>query len=80
MNKVIGTCSICGGAVTVPYIWMGTPPPIPTCESCGATQRRPHGPVVDMEPQCPKEIESEVYNRALARAARDINNTEEAPE
>lgn len=49
MNKTIGTCSICGGRVSVPMVWLGTVPPIPTCETCGATMKRPHGPVVEME-------------------------------
>lgn len=33
-NKVIGTCSECGGRVCVPEIWNGINPPIPTCEGC----------------------------------------------
>jgi hypothetical protein len=45
----IGTCSLCGGRVSVPSIWMGIIPPTPTCESCGATMRE-HGPVVEMTP------------------------------
>jgi len=45
----IGTCSLCGGAVRLPAAWYGTVPPIPTCASCGATAKQPHGPVVDME-------------------------------
>jgi len=49
MDKTIGRCSICGGAVTMPDIWMGINPPVPTCESCGATAK-PRGPVIDMEP------------------------------
>jgi len=49
MNTV-GTCSICGGRVSVPLVWMGTHPPIPTCESCGAVQANAYGPVIPMVP------------------------------
>lgn len=48
MNKTIGTCSICGGRVTVPHIWGGVTPPTPTCESCGA-RAASHGPVIPMQ-------------------------------
>jgi len=47
-STTIGTCSICGGRVSVPTIWHGIIPPVPQCESCGATQRSPHGPIIDM--------------------------------
>lgn len=45
---VIGTCSICGGAVTVPVAWCGVVPPVPTCASCGAIKKQSYGPVIDM--------------------------------
>lgn len=48
-KQCIGTCSNCGGQVTVPTIYWSVIPPVPTCESCGATAR-PHGPVIDMNP------------------------------
>lgn len=44
-----GTCSICKGLVTTPDVWMGIYPPIPTCISCGAKAKQPHGPVIEME-------------------------------
>lgn len=47
-DRTIGTCSLCGGAVTVPMVWMGVIPPTPTCSSCGA-HRASHGPVIEME-------------------------------
>lgn len=47
MKKVIGTCSLCGGAVVSDEVGEF---PIPECESCGATKRFPYGPVIDMEP------------------------------
>lgn len=49
MNITIGTCSLCGGRVTVPKVWASVVPAIPTCESCGATKKQPHGSVVEME-------------------------------
>lgn len=55
-EKTVGTCSICGGRVSVPFAWWGIYPPVPTCESCGAT-KRDHGPVVDMEPKRPVTAE-----------------------
>lgn len=48
-HPVIGTCSLCGGAVTVPTLWGGIIPPTPTCSSCGAVKKAAHGPVVEME-------------------------------
>jgi hypothetical protein len=52
MNISIGTCSICGGRVTVPKDWMCIFPPTPTCESCGAIAAE-HGPVIPMNPRTP---------------------------
>lgn len=52
-NTIVGTCSICGGAVTVPLAWWGIFPPTPTCSSCGAVEASPHGPVVEMRPRAP---------------------------
>lgn len=46
---VVGTCSLCGGMVTVPTVWMCTIPPTPTCQSCGAHAPM-HGPVIQMQP------------------------------
>lgn len=50
MDRTIGTCSECGGAVMVPEVWLGVYPPIPTCRNCGAKAKQPHGPVIPMEP------------------------------
>lgn len=49
MDTTVGTCSECGGRVTLPAAWMGMNPPIPTCQSCGAREKQPHGPVIEME-------------------------------
>lgn len=51
MNRTVGTCSICAGRVTAPQTYLSTVPPIPSCESCGATQKQPHGDVIQMEPR-----------------------------
>lgn len=48
MDRVVGTCSLCGGAVVMPAIWFATVPPIPTCRNCGATKKKPYGPTVEM--------------------------------
>jgi hypothetical protein len=50
MSRVVGTCSVCGGAVTVPAVWCGVFPPTPTCSACGA-EAASHGPVIPMKPR-----------------------------
>lgn len=45
----IGSCSCCGGPVTVPSLWMGVVPPVPTCCRCGATPKSVPGPVIETE-------------------------------
>lgn len=45
----VGTCSICGGRVSLPSVWFGVIPPVPTCDSCGAI-KADHGPVITMKP------------------------------
>lgn len=49
MNKTLGTCSRCGGAVRIPIVWMGVNPPKATCGSCGATAKNAYGDVIQME-------------------------------
>jgi len=49
-QNIIGTCSICKGAVTVPSIWHGISPPTPTCSSCGAIAAPDYGPEIRMVP------------------------------
>lgn len=46
---VIGSCSNCGGSVTVPTAWYGMLPPIPRCQRCGAVAKTCL-PVVPMTP------------------------------
>lgn len=47
-TRTIGTCSLCGGAVTVPDPWMGVTPPTPQCSRCHAVPVESHGPVIPM--------------------------------
>jgi hypothetical protein len=64
MDKTVGTCSECGGRVTLPDAWMGMNPPIPTCQKCGARAKQPHGPVIPMEPnkdQYPAHDGNDIY-------------------
>jgi len=46
---VIGTCSLCGGDVTVHEMWAAVTPDVPRCQSCGATAKKPEPPVIPME-------------------------------
>lgn len=48
MYNVIGTCGFCGGQVTIPGIWGGVIPPIPSCANCGR-EVASHGPVMPMK-------------------------------
>lgn len=50
-KRVVGTCSLCGGPVTVPTVWWSVFPPVPHCERCGAMPKKGFGPVIDMEPR-----------------------------
>jgi hypothetical protein len=49
MKTKVGTCSICGGQVSVPTYWHCVFPPIPICECCGATAAS-HGKIIPMIP------------------------------
>ncbi len=46
-TQIVGTCSICGGAVTLPLAWYSVTPPVATCSRCGAVAAQ-HGPVIPM--------------------------------
>lgn len=46
-KRHIGQCGNCGGNVSVETVFLSVNPPVPTCESCGATAR-PQGPVIEM--------------------------------
>lgn len=75
--RVLGTCSLCGGPVTVPDVWGGILPPVPCCQSCGAVRKQPHGPVIDMERPINKDLISrfqrlsEDQRRNVERRIRD---------
>jgi hypothetical protein len=47
--RTVGTCSQCGGPVTVPSVWGGLEPPIPTCRRCGAQASTAYGPIIHTE-------------------------------
>lgn len=47
---VLGTCSLCGGPVSVPAVWHGIVPPKPRCEQCGAVKADEYGEVIKMRP------------------------------
>lgn len=55
---VIGSCSCCGGHVTVPKMWWGINPPDPTCEKCHAVMRRDM--VIDMIPRIDLDLEVKI--------------------
>ena len=46
-RQVVGTCGNCGGAVTLPIVWMSVVPPVASCEDCGATVAQ-GGPILPM--------------------------------
>lgn len=50
-ETIVGSCSLCGGAVTAPTYWHSVIQPVPTCKSCGATKAV--GPVIPMTPRNP---------------------------
>lgn len=50
-KQAIGTCSLCGGPVMVPSVWLCVVPPVPTCARCGATAKQAFGKTIEMEPQ-----------------------------
>ena len=55
-DRLIGVCSRCGGGVRLPAVWLGTVPPTPTCEACGAVAGpwdRPALPVIQTFPVQP---------------------------
>lgn len=45
METIIGTCSRCGGPVSMPGFMVN---PVPYCKRCGAIARQPHGPIIPM--------------------------------
>lgn len=47
-EQTVGSCSLCGGAVTLPLVWHCVVPPVATCSRCGAVEAA-HGPVIPMQ-------------------------------
>lgn len=54
-KQTVGTCSICGGPVTVPIVFHSIVPPVPQCDACGAVAAPKTWPVVPMVPAVPTE-------------------------
>jgi hypothetical protein len=51
-KRIVGKCSICGGIVSVPTVFLSVVPPVPTCESCGASEDQTANlPTVPMRPR-----------------------------
>lgn len=46
-DKVIGTCSQCGGPVCTMTIIHSPHPPTPQCKECGAVPKTPYGPIIE---------------------------------
>lgn len=46
--RVIGTCSLCGGAVVIEPALSVKPVP-PKCSNCGAVPVSAHGPTIEMK-------------------------------
>ena len=77
---IIGTCSRCGGTVTVPDVWGGVIPPTPTCSACGATAAG-HGPIIQIKlvkaeenEACAKVCDNAYMARTAADAIRARRN------
>ncbi len=49
-NRPIGKCSICGGIVSIPSVYMSVNKPIPRCENCGAVEKSIDLPIIEMQP------------------------------
>lgn len=45
---ILGTCSLCGGAVIVRE-FLSQVKDVPQCRDCGARKKQPYGPVIEME-------------------------------
>lgn len=50
-DKIVGTCSLCGGTGMTPSVWHGISPPPKTCQRCGAHAAQEYGPVIPMIPR-----------------------------
>ena len=48
---VLGTCSLCGGRVSMPDAWSTIAAPQPRCQSCFAVPEQAWGPIIRMRPE-----------------------------
>lgn len=74
---IIGTCSQCGGAVSVPDAWGGVIPPTPTCTQCGAVAAN-HGPIIPMHR--PAFRPGKAFEYVVHSSANSGNSAAPAPE
>lgn len=49
-KRILGSCGLCGGTVSVPLAFLSLVPPVPACESCGAVPRDAAPPRLPMLP------------------------------
>lgn len=62
-ERIIGTCSLCGGPVVVPDVFYSVLPPIPRCRDCGARMKRSYGRVILMEPSPWKRFKKNDFHK-----------------
>ena len=62
---IIGTCSICYGAVVAPDRWMGSGPAPKSCASCGAVSSMPYGAIIEIVRETKKSDEAIAKKMAL---------------
>jgi hypothetical protein len=68
MRTTIGTCSNCGGPITIPTVWHGTVPPIKICENCGAIALEDHGPVMPVKTTTSNSMKITVTNNTTTNS------------
>lgn len=61
----LGSCSLCGGPVSVALVWHGVIPPTPKCERCGAVKADSYGPVIPMIPHQPVQTQTDTTSSLL---------------
>lgn len=66
MERTVGTCSECGGRVTLPDSYMSVIPPVPTCQKCGARKKQPFGAVIQMDPSTATKKPSQATVKGFA--------------
>ena len=71
MKTKLGICSLCGGMVTVPTVFMSIYPPTPECERCGAEPTPKKEEIIDMRP---RKYDYRFSTETLSAIARDLAN------